>query len=325
LRTLAKAGAAVVTAASGGLVLKYRRDLAAAERRLAQLDKRTVETVEGTIEYCEWGEGPSVLLVHGVVGGCDVPPSWRALVPSGYRIIAPSRFGYLGAAMPSKPSVAAQADVFARLLDALGIEQAIVLGFSAGSTSSVQFALRHPGRVRALVLVAANAPHEKPVHLVPRPLAPLVFSQPTLWSLRVFLPGKLAAIAGKPADYVLSEEDAPTLETIFDSFFPMRRRSKGCIFIAGAWPCPAETPALRPMRASAAGRRDARVHAIAKVGAVRGNAARLGSAPLLCLCNRRTEEAGGVTPTHRGRAGSARRSRASRTFWSRSGRARCRR
>jgi hypothetical protein len=59
-------------------------------------------------------------------------------------------------------------------------------------------------------------------------------------------------------------------------------------------------------------------------GEVRGNAARLVSAPVLCLCNRRREEAGGVSPTHRGRARSARRSRASRTSWSRLGPARCR-
>jgi hypothetical protein len=70
---------------------------------------------------------------------------------------------------------------------------------------------------------------------------------------------------------------------------------------------------------------DARNQAIAKVGTVRGNAARLVRAPVVCLCNRRTEEAGGVTPTQRGRARSARRSRASRTSWSRSAPARRRR
>jgi pimeloyl-ACP methyl ester carboxylesterase len=80
------------------------------------------------------------------------------------------------------------------------------------------------------VLVAANAPHEKPVTLAPRALAPLVFSQPTLWFLRVFLPSQLAAIAGKPADYELSEEGGRTLETIFDSFFPIGPRAKGIIF-----------------------------------------------------------------------------------------------
>jgi pimeloyl-ACP methyl ester carboxylesterase len=138
------------------------------------------------------GPGLPLLLVHGVVGGCDVPRSWRALIPNGYRIIAPSRFGYLGADMPPDPSVAAQAGVFAAFLDALDVERATVLGFSAGSSSCVQLALRHPDRVEALVLVAANAPQVKPVQLVPRILAPLLFSQPTLWSLRVFLRGACA-------------------------------------------------------------------------------------------------------------------------------------
>jgi pimeloyl-ACP methyl ester carboxylesterase len=119
----------------------------------------------------------------------------------------------------------AQADAYVCLFDALGIEQAPVLAFSAGSTSAVQLALRHPDRVSALVLVAANSPHEKPVTLAPRALAPLLFSQPTLWFLRAFLAGKLAAIAGKPADYDLSEEDARTLETIFASFFPIGPRA----------------------------------------------------------------------------------------------------
>ena len=228
-RSLEAAGFGLL-AAGAVLARRYRRDLALARRRLAELDRRTVETSAGAVEYCEWGEGLPLLLVHGVVGGCDVPPSWRALIPSGYRIIAPSRFGYLGADMPPDPSVAAQADVFAAFLDALGVERAIVLGFSAGSSSCVQLALRHPDRVVALVLVSANAPHVKPVQLVPRILAPILFSQPTLWSLRVFLPGQLAQIAGAPPDYPLSEEDQHTLEDIFDSFFPMSLRSEGSIF-----------------------------------------------------------------------------------------------
>ena len=55
-------------------------------------------------------------------------------------------------------------------------------------------------------------------------------SQPVLWLLRVFLPAQLASIAGVPAGYELSEDDRRTLDTIFDSFFPMRRRSKGTVF-----------------------------------------------------------------------------------------------
>jgi pimeloyl-ACP methyl ester carboxylesterase len=151
-------------------------------------------------------------------------------VPAGYRIITPSRFGYLGSPLPEDASTAAQADAFACLFDALGIEQAPVLAFSAGSTSAVQLAQRHPSRVSALVLVASNAPHEQPVTLAPRGLAPLIFSQPTLWFLRVALPAKLAAIAGSPADYALDDEDERTLEAIFESFFPVAPRAPGIIF-----------------------------------------------------------------------------------------------
>jgi pimeloyl-ACP methyl ester carboxylesterase len=230
MKTLAKAGAALVAVAGGSVVLRYRRDLLRSRARLARLERRSTDTPFGPLEYCEWGEGEPLLLVHGVVGGCDVPPSWRALVPAGYRIITPSRFGYLGSPLPAKPTTAAQADAFVFLFDALGIEQAPVVAFSAGSTSAVQLALRHPDRVSALVLVASNSPHEKPVTLAPRALAPLVFSQPALWFLRVFLPSKLAAISGKPAGYELSDEDGRTLDTIFDSFFPMRPRTAGCVF-----------------------------------------------------------------------------------------------
>jgi pimeloyl-ACP methyl ester carboxylesterase len=230
MKTFAKAGAALAAAVSGRVVLRYRRDLLRARAQLARLERRSTETPFGPLEYCEWGEGAPLLLVHGVVGGCDVPPSWRALVPAGYRIITPSRFGYLGSPLPDKPTTAAQAEAFVSLFDALGIGQAPVLAFSAGTTSAAQLALRHPERVSALVLVASNSPHEKPVTLAPRALAPLVFSQPTLWLLRVFLPSKLAAIAGTPASYELSVEDGCTLETIFDSFFPMRPRRAGCVF-----------------------------------------------------------------------------------------------
>ena len=230
MSTPAKVGTAVGATALAVLVFRYRRDLLRARARLASVDRRTADTPFGPLEYCEWGEGEPLLLVHGVVGGCDVPPSWRALVPAGYRIITPSRLGYLGSPLPEKPTTAAQAEAFVCLFDALGIERAPVLAFSAGSTSAVQLALRHPERLSALVLVASNAPHEKPVTLAPRALGPLVFSQPVLWLLRVLLPSTLAQIAGKPADYELSAEDRRTLETIFDSFFPMRPRTAGCVF-----------------------------------------------------------------------------------------------
>ena len=80
-----------------------------------------------------------------------LPSLVEGLVPEGYRIITPSRFGYLGSPLPAEATVASQADAYVSLLDSLGIDKTPVLAFSAGSTSAVLLALRHPERVSALV------------------------------------------------------------------------------------------------------------------------------------------------------------------------------
>jgi pimeloyl-ACP methyl ester carboxylesterase len=73
-----------------------------------------------------------------------------------------SRFGYLRTPLPDDASAAAQADAHACLLDKLGIERVAVFGASAGGTSSLEFALRHPQRVDALVLLVPAAYMPKP-------------------------------------------------------------------------------------------------------------------------------------------------------------------
>ncbi len=96
------------------------------------------------------------------------------LVGAGFRLIAMSRFGYLRTPLPHDASAEAQADAHACLLDTLGIERVAVIGGSAGAPSSLQFALRHPRRITALVLLA-------PVTYVPRPNdAPPVHAPPGL-------------------------------------------------------------------------------------------------------------------------------------------------
>ena len=135
------------------LVPAYGRDLKAAEARV-ESGSEIADTPCGPIEYAERGAGPPVLVVHGAGGGFDQGLMIGApLVKAGYRIIAVSRFGYLRTPLPTEASPAAQADAYGCLLDALGIPRVVVLGASAGSPSSLQFALRHPDRCKALVLL----------------------------------------------------------------------------------------------------------------------------------------------------------------------------
>ena len=110
------------------------------------------------IEYATLGEGVPVLVLHGTGGGWDQGlHAARGLVPRGFHLIAPSRFGYLRTPMPREASPEAEADTWAAFLDALGIERVPVISFSAGAAPALQFALRHPDRVASLTLVVPAA------------------------------------------------------------------------------------------------------------------------------------------------------------------------
>lgn len=116
------------------------------------------------MEYALLGQGEPVLVVHGAGGGFDQSLDMIGpLADDGYRLIAPSRFGYLRSTSPSHCTNAMQADAYADLLDRLGVQQARVIAVSAGAWSALQFAIRHADRCQALVLLvpAPYIPPEK--------------------------------------------------------------------------------------------------------------------------------------------------------------------
>ena len=164
--------AAGVLAATGGLTFSaYTQALSRARARIASWHSLIVPTRHGDLEYAEAESGPPFLMIHGTGGGFDQGLQFAGkLVSAGYRVIAPSRFGYLRSAMPADPSSENQADAFADLLDQLGIARIAVAGGSAGALSAMQFAIRHPDRCAALlpIVPAAYAPNRPPA----RPWSP---------------------------------------------------------------------------------------------------------------------------------------------------------
>jgi 2-hydroxy-6-oxonona-2,4-dienedioate hydrolase len=152
-RTAAIVAGILVAAAFGLAWVSYQRDIHAARVRVST-GSQVAQTPCGPIEYAVVGEGPPVLIVHGAGGGFDQGLGFaEPLAARGFRVIAMSRFGYLRTPLPSNASATAQADAHACLLDVLNIRRAAIVGASAGAPSSVQFALRHPQRCAALVLL----------------------------------------------------------------------------------------------------------------------------------------------------------------------------
>jgi esterase len=111
----------------------------------------------------EHGSGDPILCIHGVGSSALVwSEAVRELARLG-RVISYDRRGCTRSERPEgyeRTSVAEHADDAAALLDALAAPPAVVVGRSYGGTVATHLALRHPDRVRALVVLEGDAPRE---------------------------------------------------------------------------------------------------------------------------------------------------------------------
>jgi pimeloyl-ACP methyl ester carboxylesterase len=142
------------SSAGGFSIKQYQKELSIARDRVLE-DSRIVKTALGRIEYSTAGKGLPVLNIHGAGGGHDMGRIFARHFGDDFFWICPSRFGYLQSPIPQDPSFESQADTYAALLDYLHIEKAAIIGISIGGPSALLFALRHPDRCTALVLVSA--------------------------------------------------------------------------------------------------------------------------------------------------------------------------
>jgi len=211
---------------------RYRAGIQSARQGLDAIDSQIVQTACGEIEYTTHGSGTPILVVHGIFGGHDQGLVLaKGQIGADFQSIIPSRFGYLGSPMPEDASPASQADAFACLLDELGIEKAAILGTSAGGTSAIQFALRHPDRCTGLILVSSNAPGEVEVGLPPRPVAKVLFrSDFAFWLMTTKFTSSMHGIMGVPAEYEMTPQEEVEMDNVMATLLPVRPRAKGALF-----------------------------------------------------------------------------------------------
>lgn len=136
----------------------------AARERLSAYGAKTAALSYGNMSYIDKGEGETILSIHGIFGGFDQAYDICKDFSSDYRIIAPSRFGYLGSDILGNGTPAEQATAYVELLDKLGIDKVYLLAASAGGSIAIRFALDYPERTKGLILYCSAMPFkEKPV------------------------------------------------------------------------------------------------------------------------------------------------------------------
>ena len=104
-----------------------------------------------------YGTGPPVVLLHGQPG---TAVDWQHVVPllsDRFTVIVPDRLGY-GRTGGGAGDFRQNAWAVARLLDRLGLEGAVVTGYSWGGGVALAFAELFPSRITGLVLVASVGP-----------------------------------------------------------------------------------------------------------------------------------------------------------------------
>src|SRR5215469_1119780 len=125
-------------------------------------------TVNGIrLHYYDRGpeSGEAVVLVHGLGGQAE---DWRNLAPylvrGGFRVITPDLPGFGRSERPAdfSYSIPDQAATVVAFMDALGVKQADLGGWSMGGWIAQRIAIDHPDRIRRLMLFNSAGLNENP-------------------------------------------------------------------------------------------------------------------------------------------------------------------
>jgi pimeloyl-ACP methyl ester carboxylesterase len=110
------------------------------------------------IHYHDSGSGEAVMLVHGFASTAEHNwggTGWIAALSKKYRVIAPDVRGHGLSDKPHAREAYGYAGMGAdvtRLMDHLGLQRALLFGYSMGASIAIDLMLSHPQRFRAIVL-----------------------------------------------------------------------------------------------------------------------------------------------------------------------------
>lgn len=168
--------AGLVIAAGGLLVWRASQGLAPSELERAYMTPadRFVEVAGARVRVREEGQAdaPAIVLIHGFTHSLETWDGWAAELKDRYRVIRYDLNGHglTGPDAQERYSPAERADFIGDVMDALGLETAVIAGNSLGGLAAWRFAHDNPERVRALILISPgvfslNGVSDKPAEI----------------------------------------------------------------------------------------------------------------------------------------------------------------
>src|SRR6202140_4753399 len=132
--------------------------------------KRKVRTFAGDIAYIRKGQGPPVLLLHGIPSSSS---PWRGLndpLSTTFDVLAPDLLGYgdCDKRLDADLSIAAQARYMVAFMETIGIHQAAIIGHDIGGGVAQLMAVDEPDRVARLILIDSAVDNNWPVPVIAR-------------------------------------------------------------------------------------------------------------------------------------------------------------
>jgi len=121
-------------------------------------------TQRGTVYSLSGPENdPVVTLIHGIGVNHQLWRDYQHTLSNHYQVLSYDILGLGGSSRPPEPlSLSLFAEQLRDLLDDLQIERCAAVGFSMGGMINRRFAMDHPERTSALVIM--NSPHERSVN-----------------------------------------------------------------------------------------------------------------------------------------------------------------
>jgi pimeloyl-ACP methyl ester carboxylesterase len=115
-----------------------------------------------TVDYCEWGQGPPIVLVPGMAGGYDLLGPLARILARDFRVISYQLRGEDNCfALRRRFDREDLVGDLAEFIDCLCLEKPTIMGVSFGGVLALEFAAKHPYRLKDLIVQGAGSRFER--------------------------------------------------------------------------------------------------------------------------------------------------------------------